>query len=166
RHVTVRKDCTTCLNGRVSCNSCAGNGRKTCPSCEGSGRVKTFDRLTVRFHQATATEVLDTTEVPDAMLGALKGDVLTDRREPRIDGCAGAPAEVEERARQVLQKAQAVDQRTTHVLFQDLHVERVPVYEVAYSYAGVARKLWICGHERQVYAPGAPWRSGRLWALL
>jgi hypothetical protein len=164
--VTVRNNCTTCLNGRVTCTSCSGNGRKTCPGCEGSGNVKTFDQLTVRFRAPAETEVVDATGVPDAMLRALKGDVLVDRRAPRIEGCEGTPAEVEERARQMLRKAQAVDERTARVLFQELHVERIPIHEVGYSYAGVSRKLWICGHERQVHAPGAPWRSGRLWALL
>ena len=39
--------------------------------------------------------------------------------------------------------------------------------EVNYTYAGVERKLWLCGNENEVYAPNAPWNRLRLmWTIL
>jgi hypothetical protein len=163
---TVRTDCTNCRDGLVSCTGCAGNGRVTCPPCQGSGNVKTFDQLTVRFHQVTQKEVLDDTDVPDALIGGLRGDVVTDCRQVRIDAGPGVPPPVEQRVQGMLRKSHAVDQRQSRLLFQHLHIEQVPVHEVRYMYAGVDRRLWICGHEKQVHAPDAPWRRGRLFLIL
>lgn len=166
RPVTVKKDCTHCHNGKVTCTACNGNGRVTCPGCKGSGRVKTFDRLTVRFHCPAQSEVHDATAVPDEMLKRLTGEVLFDQQVARIDDYPGAPAEAAERARGMLRKSHAVDDARSRLLFQHLHVERVPVQEVKYRYAGVSYTMWICGNEREVHAPTAPWRSGRMWGIL
>ena len=46
-------------------------------------------------------------------------------------------------------------------LLQALRVERIPLLEIDYKYAGVERKLWICGQQQEVYAPKSPWRRQR-----
>jgi hypothetical protein len=45
-------------------------------------------------------------------------------------------------------------------------VERLPLYEVQYKYAGVDRKLWICGNEQGIYAPRAPRNRQRLFWVI
>lgn len=165
-HVSVRKDCTHCHQGKVTCNSCNGNGRVTCSSCQGSGRVKTYDLLTVHFHCPTRLEVVDPSAAPDDLLRKLSGEELYDEQLPRIENCPDLPEEAARCVRGLLDKSHALDEAKTRLLFQHLHVERVPVHEVKYRYAGVSYELWICGDERQVHAPRAPWRTGRLWSIL
>jgi hypothetical protein len=163
--VSVRTDCVHCFHGHVTCSACSGNGRITCPSCEGTGNVRTFDQLTVRFRSATQNKVLDATELPDELIHKMKGESIVAERAARIEGCAGTPRHVEDSCRALLRESHAVDERQCRLLFQDLNVERVPVHEVDYRYAGVSRRLWIYGNQ-QVHAPGAPWRRGRLLSLV
>jgi hypothetical protein len=82
-----------------------------------------------------------------------------------VEGLTGVPPTVEQSGKKLLRASQAVDEREARVLFQDLAIERVPVNEVQYMYAGVDRRLWIYG-DGHVYAPGAPWRRDRLWTIL
>jgi hypothetical protein len=163
--VTVRNDCPVCSHGHVTCPTCSGNGRITCPSCEGTGNVRTYDQLTVRFCEATQNELLDPTDLPDKLLRDSKGDAIFSERAARIDASPGMPQHVEKCSRTILQKSHAFDRRDTQMLFQDLAVQRIPVHEVAYMYAGVDRRLWVYG-DGQVHAPGAPWRKGRMWAII
>jgi hypothetical protein len=149
----------------VTCPTCSGNGRITCPSCEGTGNVRTYDQLTVRFCEATQNELLDPTDLPDKLLRDSKGDAIFSERAARIDASPGMPQHVEKCSRTILQKSHAFDRRDTQMLFQDLAVQRIPVHEVAYMYAGVDRRLWVYG-DGQVHAPGAPWRKGRMWAII
>lgn len=163
--VSVRSDCPHCFHGQVTCSSCSGNGRVTCASCEGTGNVRTFDQLTVRFRDATHVELLDPTDLPDDLLRKLKGDTIFTKRATRIDASPGMPAQVESASRTLLEKSHTYDERDTHLLFQELAVERIAVHEVAYKYAGVERRLWIYA-DGQVHAPDAPWRRDRLWAII
>ncbi|HEY3392359.1 MAG TPA: hypothetical protein VGK58_06615 [Lacipirellulaceae bacterium] len=163
--VSVRSDCPHCFHGQVTCSSCSGNGRVTCASCEGTGNVRTFDQLTVRFRDATHVELLDPTDLPDDLLRKLKGDTIFTKRAARIDASPGMPAHVESASRTLLEKSHTYDERDTHLLFQELAVERIAVHEVAYKYAGVERRLWIYA-DGQVHAPDAPWRRDRLWAII
>jgi hypothetical protein len=161
----ARRDCPHCAHGYVSCPACSGNGRKTCSTCEGSGNVRTFDQLTVRFHTVTPHKVLDATDVPDELIRKLPGESVFDRRAERLESCPGMPAAVEDCGQALLRESHTFGERQTRLLFQDLNIQRVPVHEVDYHYAGVPRRLWIYGNG-QVYAPGAPWRRDRLWAIL
>jgi hypothetical protein len=165
RPVMVRSHCPSCFNGRVSCSTCGGNGRITCSTCEGTCQVCLFEQLTVRFRNKSDYEVLDTTEVPDENFEKLKGEAIFARHAPRVEGLTGVPPTVEQSGKKLLRASQAVDEREARVLFQDLAIERVPVNEVQYMYAGVDRRLWIYG-DGHVYAPGAPWRRDRLWTIL
>jgi hypothetical protein len=124
-----------------------------------------FEQLTVRFRNKSDYEVLDTTEVPDENFEKLAGEAIFTRHAPRIEGVSSLPPTVAESGNKLLRQSQAVDERQARVLFQDLAIERVPVHEVQYMYAGVDRRLWIYG-DGHVYAPGAPWRRDRLWAIL
>jgi hypothetical protein len=163
--VSMRTDCVHCFHGQVICSACSGNGRVTCPSCEGTGNVRTFDQLTVRFRDATESELLDPTDLPDELLHKLNGDVIFSKRAERIDASPGVPAHVESASRTILQKSHTFDQRATRLLFQDLAVERIAVHEVVYTYAGVERRLWMYA-DGQVHAPDAPWRRDRLFYIL
>jgi hypothetical protein len=136
---------------------------RRCSTCAGSGQVKTRDQLVVRFQTAKEGEVLDVTPVPDRWLGTLTGEVLVDKKARRIDGCDGVPDPVVRKAGDLLAKAHAVDEGQVHILLQLLHVERIPLAEVHYKYAGVDRQLWICGREQEVYAPNAPHNRTRIF---
>jgi hypothetical protein len=162
---TVRRNCT-CSGGQVTCSACAGNRLVVCSACAGSGQVKTFQQLVVRFHNTTHREVLDVTPVPDNWLGTLSGQVLFDRTDERIDECDSVPETVARKAKELLDRSHAVEQGHERILQQYLHVERIPLQEVRYKYAGVERQLWICGSRDDVYAPKAPWNRGRLFSLL
>jgi hypothetical protein len=162
---TVHSQCPSCFQGRVSCSSCSGNGRVTCPQCEGHCRVCLFERLTVRFRKRSLYEVFDTTEVPDENFEKLTGEAIFSRHAPRVERVTGLPPAVEQSGQKLLRESQTVDQRQARVLFQDMAIERVPVHEVHYMYAGIDRRLWIYG-DGHVHAPGAPWRRGRLVGIL
>jgi hypothetical protein len=162
---TARRPCS-CAGGTVSCGRCSGRGIVTCGSCEGSGRLKTFDQLVVRFQAATQGELLDTTPVPDGWLGGLSGDVLVDERAPRIEQVTPVTPDVDRKAAGLLAKAHQVDEDRARLLLQALRIDRIPLYEVKYKYAGVDRQLWICGTEKDVYAPHAPWHRQRFFWLI
>jgi hypothetical protein len=130
------------------------------------GQVKTFDQILVRFQAASHGEVIDVTPVPDQWLGNLSGEVLVDQKARRIDDCPSVPDEVVRKANALLEKSHDTDESQIRVILQALHVERIPLQEVCYTYAGVERRLWICGTEQELYAPKAPWQRGRLAALV
>jgi hypothetical protein len=162
---TVRKPCS-CNGGRVRCQSCAGNGQKTCSVCSGSGKVTTFEQVVVRFLSANKLNVVDDTPVPDDLVGKLSGEVVADEKSPRIDALPSLAPEIDAKGKAMLQLSHELDEDRAHILLQHLHVERVPIHEIRYLYAGVDRQLWICGNEHHVYAPGAPWHRGRLAILV
>jgi hypothetical protein len=162
---TVRRGCT-CSGGKVVCSGCGGNRMVRCSTCAGSGQVKTFEQLIVRFLTATQGEVLDVTPVPDNWLGRLSGEVLFDRKAGRIEECDSVPEAVAKKAQQLLAHSHAVDEAQERILLQLLHVERIPMQEVRYKYAGVERLLWICGSRQDVYAPKAPWNRKRLFGMI
>jgi hypothetical protein len=161
----VRRPCT-CGGGLVRCGQCGGNGVLTCPDCAGSGKVKTFDQLIVRFQTATQGEVLDVTPVPDPWLGHLTGQMLVEQRARLIEQFDPVTPEVDQKGRDLLAKSHAVEEDRTRILLQMLEIQRIPLYEVRYKYAGVERQLWICGSEQELYAPKAPWHRQRLLLLI
>ena len=62
--------------------------------------------------------------------------------------------------------AVGVESDQSRILLQQIHVERIPLQEVQYRYAGQDQRLWICGNEKAVYAPNAPWNRSRLALLI
>lgn len=152
----------SCANGLVRCPSCMGNGMQTCSRCNGSGQTKSFEQLIVRFQAATQGEILDVTPVPDKWLGTLAGDAVIDLKEPRIDSAAPVTPEVDAKVKDLLAQSHAINTGEARILLQALRVERIPLVEVDYKYAGVERKLWICGQQQEVYAPKSPWRRQRV----
>lgn len=161
----VQRGCT-CFGGRVTCTSCMGRGLKRCTSCAGSGQVKTFDQVVVRFLGSTKSEVLDVTPVPDEWFRRLSGEVLVEEKAQQIDLVPTVSPEVDTCARELLERSHDVDERGARILLQHLRIERVPITEVQYTYAGVEHKLWISGYEKEVYAPEAPWHRGRLMGMI
>ena len=150
----------------MTCTGCGGNGMVRCSSCAGSGQVKTYDQLVVRFLTAKEGEVIDVTPVPDKWLGGLHGEVLFDQKAPRIEGCDSVPESVARKAGELLSRSHDIDEKQDRILLQMLHIERIPLQEVKYTYAGVERQLWICGSEQALHAPKAPWNRGRLFGLI
>jgi hypothetical protein len=155
-----------CGSGQVRCSACAGNGVQTCARCEGSGRTKSYQELVARFHVVKQVKVLDDTPVADKVLGGLSGDTMIDVRRREIDRADTVAPDVDACVNTLLSESHAVDARQQRVLLQELHVKRIPQLEVEYMYAGIDRRLWICGHEQRVHAPGAPWHRGRYWLLV
>jgi hypothetical protein len=167
RPETRTEVCSSCGGaGRIFCSPCGGSGRQVCSSCRGHGRLKTFDQLTVHFRTATLTAVVDETELRDDQLKGVTGDVLVDKRSPRIESTSGVNPAVDHQFAQLLAKSQAVTENATRVLFEHIHIERILIREVVYRYAdSPARRFWIFGSEKRMSAPGAPiawWR----WAAL
>jgi hypothetical protein len=163
---SVREDCPHCNRGKVQCPPCSGNGKTTCGTCQGSGRVKTFDVLSVRFHQQTLTDVLDATAVPDHLIGGAQGTTIADENQPRIDHFPPVTAEADAKARALLQKSQAIDPQHSVLMFQQLRIQHVPVHEIVYRYGDPTapeKRLWIYGDSQAVHAPGAPTNWGRLF---
>jgi hypothetical protein len=165
RMETVRDNCT-CFGGKVDCTHCAGRGKVTCTSCAGSGKVKTFDLLTVKFHVADRSEVLNTTAVPAEQMQAASGKVRVVEDGQRITTFATVSPEVDRQANALLHESQA-PRADARLLFQRLRIEEVSVQEVRYRYGnGPAKQLWIFGDEEKVYAPGGPWSWPRLAAVI
>jgi hypothetical protein len=165
----VRENCPSCFAGKVNCPTCQGRGRVVCSNCQGGGRVKTYDVLRIRFHHKTETSVIDSTAVPDYLIGKASGDVLIDERGVVLKTCPSAPADLQGRANDLLRKSQAVSPNDTIILLQYLRVERVPIFEVVYRYPGASdaeRKLWIYGAEQHVHAPNAPTNWMRILTVL
>jgi len=152
--VNVTTPCT-CAAGRVTCTQCGGNGRKTCASCNGSGRTKSFDQLSIRFRHASDKEVIGAAYVPEHYLQAARGEVVLD--QSAFHDVPAVASDADPRIGELVRKSRTVDERSTRLLFQHLHVERVPIHEIVYRYAGDTKRLWIYGCEQEVYAPGAPW---------
>jgi hypothetical protein len=150
----------------VVCSACGGNGILRCPGCAGSGQVKTFDQLVVRFQTAVQGEVLDVTPVPDNWLGRRSGEVLVDQKARRIENCESLPEAAARKTRELLEKSHQVDEQDTRIILQVVHVERLPLYEVRYKYAGVERQLWICGNEQDIHAPNAPRNRQRMFWVI
>jgi hypothetical protein len=161
----VRSPCT-CGTGVVRCSTCLGRGIETCANCRGSGQVKTFDQLLVRFQTATQGELIDVTPVPDGWFGRLSGAVAVDHQAERIDTFDPVTPEVDQKTQELLARSHDLPNGDARILLQALRIERVPLYEVPYRYAGMERKLWICGKEQEIYAPEAPWHRERLLMLI
>jgi hypothetical protein len=120
----------------------------------------------VRFQAAAQSEVLDVMPVPDKWLGRFSGEVLIDQKARRIETCESLPEAVARKAMDLLSKSHEVDEQQTRVILQLLHVERLPLYEVRYTYAGVERRLWICGNEQGIHAPNAPRNRQRVFWVI
>jgi hypothetical protein len=161
----VRSRCV-CGSGVISCTSCMGRGIQTCSNCRGSGQVKTFDQVVVRFQTATQGELLDVTPVPDGWFGRISGTVAVDLQAERIDQFEPVTPEVDKKAKELLARSHEIKESNARLLQQELRIERVPLFEVPYRYAGDQRRLWICGNEQEIYAPEAPWHRRRLMLLI
>lgn len=161
----LRRRCH-CGGGQVRCSACAGNGAQTCGRCRGTGRTKTFEQLQARFYVVEGRQVLDDTPVADKALGELTGECELELKAPLITGHRQVSEKVGQCIAAELKKSHAIDARQQRVLAQSLNVARIPQTEVKYTYAGVERRLWICGKEERVFAPGAPWQRERYWLLV
>jgi hypothetical protein len=164
--VTVQDPCT-CFQGKVGCGSCGGAGTVICGQCQGHGRVKTFEQLDVHFRVETKNDVVHETRMPDELLKRAHGKVLCDERgtptvqRPRVDGAADG------RIAQLLEQSQPSAPGKSQLLFQQLHIEYVPIQEVRYRYRkSPVKYLWIYGDEQHIHAPGVPRPWGKLLAIL
>jgi hypothetical protein len=146
-----------CGNGRVRCDACAGLGLRTCADCAGTGRIKTFEQLLVRFKATLSDKLLDVTPVPDHWFRKLTGEVVVNVKSNQVDRFDPVSADVDRKASELLARSHDVHPDQARVILQSLRIDRIPLNEMDYKYAGVDRKLWICGQEHQIYAPQAPW---------
>ncbi len=161
----VQRPCG-CGNGRIVCITCGGRGIVVCGTCRGAGQLKTFDQVIVKFLRSKHGDLLDLTPVPDNWFGRLTGEVLRTTRATRIDHVEPYNEEIDKRVQALLDRSHSLENDQSRILLQQIHVERIPLHEVPYRYAGVERRLWICGNEKAVYAPDAPWNRSRLALLI
>ena len=161
----LRRRCH-CGRGQVRCAACAGNGEQTCGRCRGTGRTKTFQQLQARYYLVESRQVLDDTPVADNKLGGLSGEQVFELKQPLVGSHRPVSEKVDQCIAAELKKSHAIDTRQQRVLMQSLGVTRIPQVEVQYTYAGVERRLWICGQEERVFARGAPWQRERYWLLV
>lgn len=160
----VQRGCH-CGTGRIVCTTCQGSRFLTCPTCTGSGSVKVFDELVVRFQVAAKGELIDVTPVPDKWLAKRGGAPVLDVREPCIERWEKIPDAADAKVRDLIDRSHDVDANEYRILLQHLKVERIPIQEVRYMYAGAERQLWICGTDQTIYAPSAPWNRNRMYGL-
>jgi hypothetical protein len=161
----IQERCS-CGNGVVRCGGCGGHGVVRCSTCAGTGRVKVFDQILVRFQAAKQGELLDVTPVPDRWFGHLTGEALVEEKSPRVERFEPVKPDVDQKANELLAESHTIDRDTAQILLQWLRIDRIPLHEVDYKYAGTERKLWICGNERDIYAPKAPWNRTRMALLI
>ncbi len=136
---------------------CAGSGNGTCLMCGGAGQLKHFQLLTVQFRCPKLTDVLDSTDVPDKLIGKAKGEVVVSEREECVAEGERLEAAIDARINALLKSSHSVPQRLVTVLFQNLHVEKVGIYEVLYRYKQRAsQRLLVYGEQNFVYAPKVP----------
>jgi hypothetical protein len=129
--------------------------------------VKFYQELTVVFRPDLMEEVLDTAALPGQLTIKASGEVVCDQQADHLEKAPGISPEIDAAVMDLFQKAQAPVGAETRLLFQRLHIEQVPVFEVAYEYRGrAAQKLWVYGKERQMHAPGIPWARGKLFGLV
>ncbi|MBI2824370.1 MAG: hypothetical protein HYX69_06750 [Planctomycetia bacterium] len=162
RFVQVR---CACGDGQVRCNACSGLGVQTCSQCTGTGRMKVFEQVAVHFKPVVLDELLDVTPVPDRWFRQLSGDTLVNEKSSRVDRFDPVAPDVDRKAGELLTRSHGVDGAQSRIILQTLKVDRVPLNELDYKYAGVERKLWICGQENQIYAPKAPWNRSLFTVL-
>jgi hypothetical protein len=159
--VTVQEPCS-CHMGQVTCKSCSGHGQITCPTCGGACRTKQFEQVTIAFRSATEHDLIDPTDIPDHLVGASKGEIVAERRAPRLDEPPPVTGDVDQRVRALLKKSHDIDERKTRLLFQHVQVQQIDIQEVRYRYASKSLRLWVYGSDAQVYAPGVPWHWQKL----
>jgi len=163
RTVDVR---CACGDGRVRCNTCSGLGMVTCGDCAGHGRIKTFDQLLVQFKTTTADELLDITPVPDRWFRKLTGQAVVDLKSSQVERFDPVTAEVDQKASEMLAQSHDVHSDRSRVILQSLRIDRIPLNQMVYKYAGTERSLWICGQEQEIYAPQAPWNRTLFTVLI
>jgi hypothetical protein len=127
--------------------------------------VKTFDELVVRFQVASQGELVDVTPVPDKWLTKRTGEVLIDIRETRVILGESIPEGARSKVKELIDRSHDVDAATYRIILQQMRVERIPIYEVRYKYAGEEKALWICGEDHAIHAPRAPWNRNRMYGL-
>jgi hypothetical protein len=124
--------------------------------------VKTFDQLVVNFLQSKHGDLFDVTPVPDNWFGKLSGEIVFEQRARQVNEAPPILEPVDIRAKQMLARSHKIEEPRERIILQHLRIERVPLQEVHYKHAGVDRELWICGNEKEVFAPKAPWNRGRV----
>lgn len=153
----VQIHCTHCYAGKVDCATCMGHGKHSCLTCNGSGQVKTFDQLSVRFEAPLLKDVVDKSDLPDELVGKVKGDIVLSERGPCLDRLPTVVPEVDFRLQKLLDQSRPPDPQQTRLHFQQAQVERVIVHEILYRHRGSEVKhFWFYGQEMQVHAPGVP----------
>jgi hypothetical protein len=163
-----KEPCRHCHGmGRDTCNWCHGSGRVTCGDCHGRGQVKFYSQLKVVFRVDRAEKAVGNMGLPEQLVLGARGEELMNWQSDRIDHPPSINPDADACLERLLRTSHREESADTRLLQQRAEVERVPVFEVTYSYlGGQKRRLWVYGPDHRVHAPDAPWRWGLLTAVI
>jgi hypothetical protein len=162
----------SCGNGKLVCDVCRGSGHAACASCGGSGRVVRFREVVRRFDMRHSSKVIPANDfavshlIDVAALRRATGDVAWEGSIEQLD--ASAPASVpgsvwgaaQELAREHVAHEAAAEAAQTaraaggeakpkgerRVLARQMHITRIPLTHVEYTFAGHPFAFLAVGH--------------------
>jgi hypothetical protein len=176
-----------CGNGKQVCADCHGTGTGTCPACSGTGRVVRFREIVRRFDTRISTRSLPVDEPAsgehwwsDEMLRRAGGEQVWSGSVAALDGTppADVPARVWEAARETLRAAGTelpasgpaggVGEAERRVIARHVHVLRIPLAHVVYTYADQPFSFVAVGSRgsERFWAQSFPPRWGRVSRFL
>ncbi|MFI5361093.1 MAG: hypothetical protein ACHQ49_03900 [Elusimicrobiota bacterium] len=153
------QDCSACGNKRaVTCPECSGRGAPLCPVCGGARRVVPGFSVAIAYKLAYHRGLLRDPSIPETVFPE---DPDWGKLGEKIFEFEGSDAEALAASRpsgpageafaKVLAMAPAEGLgENSRLLLQTLSVERVPIYDVTYSFEGKEHRAWATRFENRV----------------
>lgn len=152
-------DCTVCANKRVvTCPTCAGRGAALCAQCGGSLRVTRGFSVSIAYKLAYYRSLVRDPSIPEEVFpedpasGKLGETALECDGEDaaafagkKPEGPAGDAF-----ARVMAQVPAAGLGANSKLILQSLSIERIPIYEFAYTFEGHEYHAWATRFENRV----------------
>jgi hypothetical protein len=159
--------CKTCQNSRVvPCADCKSQGRLPCPDCQGSRRILPTRTYKVEYQPISSREVLPDPETPQGLLPADPPQRALGKLvyEAAAEGKLALPrplpdAALQKAAETLLQRAEAGAEGfagNARIIKQQLCVDRIAVYAVAYEYALKKYYCWATELDDHVWSAENP----------
>jgi hypothetical protein len=141
----------SCGNGKLVCDTCRGSGHAACASCNGSGRVVRMREVVRRFDTRHSSKVIPANDfaithlVDVPALRRATGDVAWEGSIEQLDADAptSVPGPVWLAAQELAREHVA---REAAGVSRQLHITRIPLTHVEYSFAGHPFAFLAVGH--------------------
>ena len=158
-------ECAQCANTRVvACPACEGRGAPPCVQCRGSGRVVDGFSVDIAYKLAYHRSLLRDASIPEEVLPAdpafgKLGETVFEYES--ADAASFAAKRPEGPAGDAFEKVLAQVPagglgKDSRVILQSLSVERIPVYEVVYAFAGKEYRAWATRYQNRVVTSEDP----------